>query len=69
MNLEKIWNENHEADYMEFLDALRESGRTNMYGAAPFLEDEFGVTRRQARAILGHWMRTYEERHPRGGQS
>ena len=69
MSLDKIWNEQHEAEYLEFFDRLRDSGKTNMFGAAPFLEDEFGVTIRQARAILSHWMKTYEARHQRGGSN
>jgi hypothetical protein len=39
-----------------FLDELRKSGETNMFGAGPYLRDEFGLTRHQSRIILGEWM-------------
>ena len=47
-----------------FLDELRESGVTNMFGAAPYLVEEFGVTRQEAKNLLLNWMQTFEERHP-----
>lgn len=43
-------------DYVDYLDNLRRSGRTNMFGAAPFLAQEFGLDRKEARAILAEWM-------------
>ena len=45
-----------------FLDDLRESGITNMYGAAPYIKDEFGLDKYQSRTILGEWMRDFEAR-------
>ena len=39
-----------------FLNRLRESGETNMFGAAPYVEMEFGVNRREARTIVSDWM-------------
>jgi len=48
---------------LEYLDDLRESGVTNMYGAGAYLMEEFHVTRYDARNILKHWMDTFEERH------
>ena len=43
--------------HYKFLDELRESGITNMYGAAPFLEDEFPeLNKQEAQTILGAWM-------------
>ena len=47
-----------------FLDELRESGVTNMFGAAPYIIEEFGVTRQEAKDLLLNWMQTFEERHP-----
>jgi len=47
-----------------FLDDLRESGATNMFGAAPYIVEEFGVSRTEAKALLLNWMQTFEERHP-----
>ena len=51
------------AEYFEYLDELRESGVTNMYGAGSYLADEFGLERRKAREVLREWMRTFSERH------
>lgn len=48
-----------------FLDEVRESGAINMFGAAVPLGEEFELDVRDAREVLGEWMRTFEERHPR----
>jgi hypothetical protein len=45
-------------------DRLREEGRHNMFGVAPFAEQAFGVSQRQARGLLAEWMETFEQRHP-----
>lgn len=51
-------------NYFAFLDALRESGRINMFGAAPFLRDAFPeLSGEQAKAVLMSWM---EERTRNG---
>jgi len=47
-----------------FLDELRDSGVTNMFGAAPYIVEEFGVTRQEAKDLLLNWMQTFDERHP-----
>ena len=47
-----------------FLDKLRESGSINMFGAAPYIVEEFGVTRKEAKSFLLNWMQTFDERHP-----
>lgn len=45
--------------YWLFLEELRKSGVTNMFGAVPFLQMEFGMSRNDARAILRDWMMEY----------
>lgn len=46
--------------YFEFLDMLRETGVTNMFGAAPYLSEEFNeLSRSDARKVLGEWMNTF----------
>lgn len=53
--------------YLNFLDDLRESGKTNMWGAAAYLQREFpDLTEAQSRRILGHWMETVGERNKEG---
>ena len=46
-------------EYFEYLELLRESGITNMFGAAPYLEEEFGLNAREARKVLAEWMKSY----------
>jgi len=46
-----------------FLDDLRESGVTNMYGAGTFIQNSFDVTKYDANRYLIKWMETYGERH------
>ena len=48
----------------EYLDDLRESGVTNMYGAGPYVQREFGLGRRKTEDLVVEWMETFEERHP-----
>ena len=52
-----------EDDHLEYLDNLRESGATNMFGAGAYLRDAFNMTRGDASAILSYWMKTFSERH------
>lgn len=52
-----------EIEVFEYLDDLRESGVTNMYGAVPYIEKEFGLGRRESARLLGKWMETFSERH------
>ena len=42
--------------HMEYLKELRDDGSVNMMGAGPYLQREFGVTRREARDIVLYWM-------------
>lgn len=44
----------------EYLNRLRESGKTNMFGATPHLMREFGMDKRKASATLTEWMRWVE---------
>ena len=50
--------------HLEFLDELRESGDTNMFGATPYVRHEFNINRKEASEILGYWMDSFSERHP-----
>jgi hypothetical protein len=49
-----------ENEYFEFLEILRKSGVTNMFGAAPYLVDAFSISNREARDILLKWMKSYD---------
>jgi hypothetical protein len=46
-------------EHLTFLDELRESGVTNMFGAGPYLVEEFGVDRKTSHEILGYWMKSF----------
>jgi len=50
---------NGQAEYFEYLDALRDSGVTNMMGAGVYLEDHFGLSRYEARDILLEWIQSF----------
>ena len=46
-------------EYFEYLDRLRESGVTNMFGAVPYLQSEFtelSHDRQRASQVLSLWM-------------
>lgn len=45
--------------YWIYLERLRRSGDTNMYGAAPWLEAAFGLSHAEAVDILCDWMKNY----------
>tara|TARA_R110000751_G_scaffold94798_3_gene185052 strand:- start:126 stop:287 length:162 start_codon:yes stop_codon:yes gene_type:complete len=45
--------------HKEFLNELRDSGVTNMYGASPYLSAAFGIPTKKAREILGEWIRSF----------
>ena len=50
--------------YFDFLSELRESGETNMYGAVPYLLEEFpelNGDRKTAGDILEKWMHSFKE--------
>jgi len=47
-------------EMFEYLNTLRETGVTNMFGAGPYLQQAFDIDRREAKNILLEWMKTYE---------
>lgn len=51
-------------EMLDYLDELRESSATNMFGAAPFVQSEFGIGKFEAREVLQYWMATF----PRKGE-
>jgi len=44
------------ASYFRFLRKLRADGRTNMYGAVPYLMKTFNLDREAAFAIVCQWL-------------
>lgn len=48
-----------ENKYFEFLKSVRLSGEINMFGAVPYLLDEFPeLSKKEARDILLAWMKS-----------
>jgi len=45
--------------YFGYLDALRESGVVNMFGAESYLAKEFDLGTKEARTILIEWMKSF----------
>ena len=46
-------------EYWIYLENLRRSGIVNMFGAAPYLEADFGISHQEANKILANWMNNY----------
>ena len=48
-----------EKQYYNYLNDLRDSGVTNMFGASPYLQEEFGLSRYEAKTVLMSWMKSF----------
>ena len=47
----------------DYLNALRDSGITNMFGATPYVQRVFDVPRKEAMDLLVEWMKTIDDRY------
>ena len=52
---------NDNETYFKFLTVLRDSGKTNMFGAAPYLQQVFDLSKSEARKVLAEWMKSFNE--------
>ena len=53
-------------EHLVFLDNLRDSGATNMYGATPYIKDEYPeLSRKEGKDLLLYWMKSFSERNPK----
>lgn len=52
--------EKYEKEF-KFLEELRQSGQTSMYGASPYLREEFNISEAESYEILNQWMTRYDE--------
>ena len=58
-DFDNVFGDRKNKKYFEYLDDLRDSGVTNMYGASPFLVQDFNeLDEEQAEQILVRWMRS-----------
>ena len=51
--------------YFDYLDQLRQSGETNMFGALPYLQKQFfelALDRKKAAQVLQAWMDSRQEK-------
>ena len=46
-------------DVFEYLVKLRDSGITNMFGAAPYVANAFGISKKEASRVLVEWMKSF----------
>ena len=56
------WN-----DYYNTLEAIRKSGITNMWGAAPYLAKLEDIDEKLATKVLLNWMHNYSELNKKFG--
>lgn len=55
-----------QSKHLTYLDQLRESGTVNMFGAVPFLLQEFpDLDLSKAKHILFYWLHSYVQRNPK----
>ena len=45
--------------HLVYLDVLRESGVTNMFGAAAYVAEYFSIPATEAMMILSYWMKSF----------
>ena len=50
-----------EQEVLEFLNILRDSGATNMFGAVPYIKDEFELDSKEAKSLLMLWMAYFND--------
>jgi hypothetical protein len=50
-----------EQEVLEYLNDLRDSGDTNMFGASPYVESRFGIDRNESRKLVSLWMNNFKE--------
>lgn len=55
-----MYNVTELTDYFEYLDDLRESGATNMFGASAYLMSDYDMPKQEALKVLGAWMNTFD---------
>lgn len=61
MSTENIKITEQEHEMFDFLNDLRRSAATNMFGAAPYLTNRFNIDKYEARKVLSKWMENFNE--------
>lgn len=50
-----------ELEVFQYLNELRESGETNMFGARSYILSEFDIESSEAKRILSLWMKNFNK--------
>jgi hypothetical protein len=58
MPLRKTTDE--EKEVFKYLNRLRASGKTNMFGARPYIQKKFGFEDKKAKELLLTWMKVFD---------
>lgn len=48
-----------ELEAFNYLNDLRESGQTNMFGAPPYLVEQFNISKSEAMRLTSLWMNNF----------
>lgn len=59
MSVQKFKITQEEKEIFDYLNELRDSGVTNMFGASTYIVDEFDITSKEASVILVKWMNNF----------
>ena len=59
MQLRKTTNQ--EQEVLTYLNMLRDSGATNIFGATPYIEEEFDLNSKEAKRLLMLWMANFND--------
>ena len=51
-----------EKEVLEFLNMLRITGVTNMFGATPYIKDEFDLDSKESKRLLMLWMENFNDK-------
>jgi hypothetical protein len=64
--IETEMSEEKKERMFSFLDNLRDSGACNMLGSGIYLQEMFGINKRESKSIVLEWMKTFNERKSNG---
>jgi len=51
-----------EDDHLKYLDSLRNTGKVNMFGAGPYIQEAFDMDAATAATVVVYWMQSFKER-------
>ena len=69
MEIDRMSNKGIKEEWIEYyvyLEKLKQSGVTNMFGSPQFLREAFDLGRREAINIVANWMENYTELKEKG---